>query len=164
MLGDLLRESFEIVYNTFLMTGVPTKSVTAAMRAAIFGGMYVLGDKVIENAVQTLIMYRDFLPHLMYADVYEDILALGLEHSYEKVAVRVIDKAIRNNDFIWPKDPEEADVLLNYFAYLCTCEDKRMENRNIIKNSKTIPDEKKLVVSKINPLWKLDESGIINKR
>lgn len=163
-LPNVLRGCFELIYNTLLYAGAPSNIVNAMMREIINGRAILRGNKDIENALVVLREYKEYLPHLMYSDIYEDMLAMGVEHDYEKAAVRVVDAAIRNNDFSWPSDEAERDVIINYFAYLCTCEDKRKENRKKIRNSKTISEEKKETISSINPIWFLDEWDLTHER
>lgn len=158
LLTDLLREKFELLYNTLLINSSNKISVTDVMQKVISREGYVGGRKDIEEAVEFLQKYNTLLIRVMYADIYEDLVAHNVLEHNEKAAVKLINAAIGINKYQMPKNPEDMEVLINYFAYLCTLKEKRVDNRKMLKS------ENKRVLRQINPLWMLDESGIISKR
>lgn len=157
-LSSLIRENFEILYNTFLYNANDSIKASQLIDLCIYHNIPIFGDKQIESAIAFLRSHKDFLSRLIYSDIYQDLVANNVEHDLNKPAARIIAQAVIDEKFVLPKDLEERRIIFNYFAYLCTCDEQRKSNHG------KIPVTKEAVLNKINPLWKLDESDIIIKR
>ena len=157
-LSDIIRENFELLYNSLLYSAKDSVNAAIIMDKAIFGKAIIAGDEKVESAATFLKAYKGYLARLIISDIYEDLAAQKVEYDLTKPAVRIIAQRIVNNNYDLPTDLEERRLLLNYFAYLCTCEEQRSKNKSMLGK------DKEVVLKRINPLWKLDESVIINKR
>lgn len=155
---NMLRASFSRVYELINHLGALPVSPAQTFWLLLRGGAAIGGQKEVDTDVELLKSYEALLFRIMYADVYEYLVSSGIINASEKKITQLVNNAISQNKYNAPKDATDFNLLFSYFGYLAGSPEKRDDIR------KNLDKESLEVVKKINPLWIIDESGIINKR
>ena len=157
-LADMLRSSFGRFYDLMEMVGrgmnIPAGQV---FLMTINEQLTFSGDKTVSEDFVKLKGAFPYLIKLMYADVYEDLVASGLINNSGKKIVQMVKSAIESGEYVIPTSTFDANLLFGHFAYLAKQKDKRIDNRRA-QTKESIEN-----IRKINPLWALDDSEIIKR-
>lgn len=156
-INGLIRNSIEVIYDLFNNPSSPVSpyDIVLGMNAGVI--MLNGTNEEVVNAGNVLTSYRDFVPRVVYADVYADLIKTKHIMNSKNKTVQVVLNAIKNNDYLWPENIEDCYILLNHFL---TVKDKR-KKYGYYSDFKTKNLEK---IRQINPMWILDESELFNKR
>lgn len=155
-LGDMLRGAFSRLYNAISKMELPVSPVQTFL-LAMNGQALIGGHPKAAEDVSLLKVYFPFLLQLMYADVYENLVASGLINNTDKKISVLVNDAIKQGKYKVPSTEEEANLLFNHFNYLASDRSKRVVSRRALN------EEAKEIIKKMNPMWMLD-GEFVNKR
>ena len=132
-----LRDAFSRVYDNLTYTaGIPF-SLSQTFVMLMQGMASVGGNEEMMADAKLLKEYYPLFIRLVYADVYEDLVASNLMDKDQMRAVYLVKEALATGNFQMPENNDERDSLLSYFNYLVCDEQKRVANRRIVKETNT---------------------------
>ena len=159
VISQMLRDAFHRMYSSLESLAKTMGQTPGNLFLLVLSGYAIIGgNSQMEEDLNLLRAYKPYLFRLIYADVYEDLIATGVFANSDRKISIVVKNAVEKNSYELDLDAEKLDILLGYFNYLAGNQEKRNANRKVVKN-KDLDNLKK-----INPLWILDESDIIKKR